>query len=195
MKYFNRIPSSSHIKQHGDGVKDVAFHVDDAKACYNACIERGAQSALEPVEINDENGSITHAAICTYGDTIHSFISHNDYNGPFLPGFVKSEFQGASVGLRFVDHVVGNVELGKMNQWVNFYADIMGFTPVSEAFKKNYDPEGLVELINTYLDSMTKIILKNCGTIDKYMGDCIMAFWNAPLDCSDHAPLIIDFKF
>ena len=65
--------------------------------------------------------------------------------------------------------------------------DICGFTPVSEHYKNNNDPEGLVELINRYLDRMTKIILKNGGTIDKYMGDCIMAFWNAPLDCPDHA--------
>ncbi len=119
---------SSHIKRHGDGVKDVAFHVDDAKACYNACIERGAQSALEPNDISDENGSVTQAAICTYGDTIHSFISHNDYDGVFLPGFVESNVKGNNVGLRFVDHIVGNVELGKMESWVNFYADIMGFT-------------------------------------------------------------------
>jgi len=119
---------SSHIKRHGDGVKDVAFHVDDAKACYNACIERGAQSALEPNDISDENGSVTQAAICTYGDTIHSFISHNDYDGIFLPGFVESNVKGNNVGLRFVDHIVGNVELGKMESWVNFYADIMGFT-------------------------------------------------------------------
>ena len=76
---------------------------------------------------------------------------------------------------------------GERKEMTFLFTDIMGFTPVSEAFKKNDDPEGLVELINTYLDSMTKIILKNGGTIDKYMGDCIMAFWNAPLDCSDHA--------
>ena len=76
---------------------------------------------------------------------------------------------------------------GERKEMTFLFTDIMGFTPVSEAFKKNDDPEGLVELINTYLDSMTKIILANGGTIDKYMGDCIMAFWNAPLDCSDHA--------
>ena len=76
---------------------------------------------------------------------------------------------------------------GERKEMTFLFTDIMGFTPVSEAFKKNDDPEGLVELINTYLDSMTKIIIKNGGTIDKYMGDCIMAFWNAPLDCSDHA--------
>jgi adenylate cyclase len=76
---------------------------------------------------------------------------------------------------------------GERKEMTFLFTDIMGFTPVSEAFKKNDDPEGLVDLINTYLDSMTKIILKNGGTIDKYMGDCIMAFWNAPLDCPDHA--------
>ncbi len=119
---------SSHIKKHGDGVKDIAFHVNDAAACYKACIERGAKSAAEPTELNDENGSVTHAAICTYGDTLHSFISHNDYSGPFLPGFVESNVKGDSVGLRFVDHIVGNVELGKMNHWADFYAKIMGFT-------------------------------------------------------------------
>jgi adenylate cyclase len=76
---------------------------------------------------------------------------------------------------------------GERKEMTFLFTDIMGFTPVSETFKKNDDPEGLVDLINTYLDSMTKIILHNDGTIDKYMGDCIMAFWNAPLDCPDHA--------
>tara|TARA_B100001123_G_C15270941_1_gene1010319 strand:- start:773 stop:1861 length:1089 start_codon:yes stop_codon:yes gene_type:complete len=148
---------SSHIKRHGDGVKDVAFHVDDAKACYSACIERGAQSALEPVEINDENGSITRAAICTYGDTIHSFISHNDYNGPFLPGFVESEIRGDPVGLRFVDHIVGNVELGKMNHWVDFYADIMGFTQI-QAFSDD-------DISTEYSALMSKVMESDNGRI------------------------------
>jgi adenylate cyclase len=76
---------------------------------------------------------------------------------------------------------------GERKEMTFLFTDIMGFTPVSEAFKKNDDPEGLVDLINTYLDGMTNIILKNGGTIDKYMGDCIMAFWNAPLDCPNHA--------
>jgi len=148
---------SSHIKQHGDGVKDVAFHVDDAKACYNACIERGAQSAAEPTELNDKNGSVTHAAICTYGDTIHSFISHNDYNGPFLPGFIESKVEGDSVGLRFVDHVVGNVELGKMNHWVNFYADIMGFTQL-----QHFSDE---EISTEYSALMSKVMESDNGRI------------------------------
>ncbi len=76
---------------------------------------------------------------------------------------------------------------GERKEMTFLFTDIMGFTPVSEVFKNKDDPEGLVDLINTYLDSMTKIILHNGGTIDKYMGDCIMAFWNAPLDCPNHA--------
>ena len=80
---------------------------------------------------------------------------------------------------------------GERKEMTFLFTDIMGFTPVSEAFKKNDDPEGLVDLINTYLDSMTKIILHNGGTIDKYMGDCIMAFWNAPLSCPNHADLAV----
>ena len=80
---------------------------------------------------------------------------------------------------------------GERKEMTFLFTDIMGFTPVSEVFKNNDDPEGLVELINTYLDKMTKIILANGGTIDKYMGDCIMAFWNAPLPCKNHAELAI----
>ena len=148
---------SSHIKQHGDGVKDIAFHVDDAKACYNACMERGAQSAAELTELNDENGSVTHAAICTSRDPIHSFISHNDYDGPFLPGFIESKIEGNSVGLRFVDHVVGNVELGKMDHWVNFYADIMGFTQL-----QHFSDD---EISTEYSALMSKVMESDNGRI------------------------------
>ena len=123
---------AEHIRKHGDGVKDIAFHVDDAEKCYEACIARGAKSAKEPETISDENGSITKASIFTYGETVHSFISHNDYNGPFLPGFVESKIEGNNVGLKFIDHIVGNVELGKMEHWVNFYADTMGFSQIQE---------------------------------------------------------------
>jgi len=123
---------AEHIRKHGDGVKDIAFHVDDATACYEACVARGAKSASEPETISDENGSITKASIFTYGETVHSFISHNDYDGPFLPGFVESKIKGNNVGLKFIDHIVGNVELGKMEHWVNFYADTMGFSQIQE---------------------------------------------------------------
>ena len=123
---------AEHIRKHGDGVKDIAFHVDDATACYEACVARGAKSAREPETVSDENGSITRASIFTYGETVHSFISHDDYNGPFLPGFIESKIEGNNVGLKFIDHIVGNVELGKMEYWVNFYADIMGFSQIQE---------------------------------------------------------------
>ena len=123
---------AEHIRKHGDGVKDIAFHVDDATACYEACVARGAKSAREPETVSDENGSITRASIFTYGETVHSFISHNDYNGPFLPGFIESKIEGNNVGLKFIDHIVGNVELGKMEFWVNFYAEIMGFSQIQE---------------------------------------------------------------
>ena len=123
---------AEHIRRHGDGVKDIAFHVDDAKACYEACIARGAKSAREPETLSDENGSVTKASIFTYGETLHSFISHDDYNGPFLPGFIEKKVEGEDVGLKYIDHIVGNVELGKMEHWVNFYADVMGFSQIQE---------------------------------------------------------------
>ena len=123
---------AEHIRRHGDGVKDIAFHVDDAKACYEACIARGAKSAREPETLSDENGSVTKASIFTYGETLHSFISHDDYNGPFLPGFIEKKVEGEDVGLKYIEHIVGNVELGKMEHWVNFYADVMGFSQIQE---------------------------------------------------------------
>ena len=123
---------AEHIRRHGDGVKDIAFHVDDAKACYEACIARGAKSASEPETLSDENGSVTKASIFTYGETLHSFISHDDYSGPFLPGFIEKKVEGEDVGLKYIDHIVGNVELGKMEHWVNFYADVMGFSQIQE---------------------------------------------------------------
>ena len=148
---------SEHIKNHGDGVKDIAFHVDDAKGCYDACIARGAKSAQKPETLSDKNGSVTKAAIYTYGETIHSFISHNDYNGPFLPGFQESKIDGDSVGLRFIDHVVGNVELGKMEHWVNFYADIMGFSQI-QAFTDE-------DIATEYSALMSKVMESDNGRI------------------------------
>jgi len=84
--------------------------------------------ASEPQTLSDELGSARHAAIHTYGDTLHSFISHDDYDGPFLPGYRAAEIAGESVGLRFLDHIVGNVELGKMDVWAGFYAGVLGFS-------------------------------------------------------------------
>ena len=148
---------SEHIQKHGDGVKDIAFHVDDAKSCYEACIARGAKSAHEPETISDDNGTITKASIFTYGETIHSFISYDDYDGPFLPGFIEQKIDEESVGLKFVDHIVGNVELGKMEYWVNFYADIMGFTQI-QAFSDD-------DISTEYSALMSKVMESDNGRI------------------------------
>ncbi len=125
-------PASDHLKMHGDGVKDIAFYVEDADHAFNEAVKRGANPITEPHDMADENGSVRHAAIATYGDTIHSFISYNtnnghNYNGVFLPGFVSQEVEGEGVGLMIVDHIVGNVELGQMNHWCDFYRDVLGF--------------------------------------------------------------------
>ena len=120
-------PASEHLKCHGDGVRDIAFHVDDADRAFDEAVRRGAQPAIEPRELRDEHGAVRHAAIHTYGDTIHSFISYRDYDGPFLPGFAARDVPGQEIGLLRVDHIVGNVELGRMNEWAEWYSKILGF--------------------------------------------------------------------
>jgi 4-hydroxyphenylpyruvate dioxygenase len=125
-------PGSEHIKQHGDGVHDIAFLVEDADKAFHEAVKRGARPVEQPHDHGDDNGVVRHASIATYGDTIHSFLSYNNnnghnYSGPFLPGFVANELAGEEVGIQLVDHIVGNVELGKMNEWCDFYRDVMGF--------------------------------------------------------------------
>ena len=120
---------AEHVHKHGDGVRDLALWVDDARDAYAKAIERGAQSVHEPRVLRDDEGEVVIAAIRTYGETIHSLVERRNYTGRFMPGFrtVSPHYQGVSVGLQYVDHCVGNVELGKMNHWVDFYADVMGF--------------------------------------------------------------------
>ena len=120
---------AQHIHRHGDGVRDLALWVDDARDAWSKAVERGAQSVHEPRVVKDDDGEIVVAAIRTYGDTIHSLVERRNYRGLFMPGFrkVSPQFNPQGVGLRYVDHCVGNVELGKMNVWVQFYADVMGF--------------------------------------------------------------------
>lgn len=120
---------SDHIRRHGDGVKVIALWVDDARKAYQETISRGAESVLEPTIFSDSNGVVVKAGIKTYGDTVHYFVERKDYNGVFLPGFEKweSEYEPIPTGLKYIDHMVGNVELGSMNKWANFYANVMGF--------------------------------------------------------------------
>ncbi len=124
-------PISEHIRKHGDGVKDIAFEVDDAIFCYEEALRRGAQSASDPVTLKDDNGEIIKASIKTYGETIHSFIERKNYNGVFMPGFIPAGDRAIKgikeTGLVAIDHIVGNVELGGMNKWAEFYRNVLGF--------------------------------------------------------------------
>jgi 4-hydroxyphenylpyruvate dioxygenase len=119
---------SRHVMQHGTGVRDVALRVPDAEEAWRTATKRGAVSVAEPSVSEDEHGKVIRAAIHAYGDTIHSLIQRDNYDGPFLPGFRSTGAQpDRSVGLVQVDHVVANVELGKMNELADYYAKIMGF--------------------------------------------------------------------
>ncbi|GAA4465549.1 4-hydroxyphenylpyruvate dioxygenase [Nemorincola caseinilytica] len=122
-------PISDHIKKHGDGIKVIALWVDDARRSYEEVMRRGAVSYLEPVVEKDEWGEVVRAGIHTYGDTVHLFVERKDYTGIFLPGYTewRSDHNSGHTGLKYIDHMVGNVELGSMNKWAEFYAKVMGF--------------------------------------------------------------------
>lgn len=120
-------PYSEHLKVHGDGVYDIAFLVSNADDTYTETLTRGAKSALEPYDLKDKKGSVRRAAVHTYGDTIHSMITKDDYEGLFLPGFEPEEKKGPNVGLTAIDHMVGNVEDGQMDTWVDWYQRVLGF--------------------------------------------------------------------
>jgi 4-hydroxyphenylpyruvate dioxygenase len=122
-------PIAAHVHRHGDGVRDYALAVDDARLAYDIAIARGAIAITPPTVHADAHGEVVIAAIGTYGDTIHSLVERRNYSGPFLPGFVPvtPRYQPPDVGLKYVDHCVGNVALGQMNRWVGYYADVMGF--------------------------------------------------------------------
>ncbi len=122
-------PIAAHVKRHGDGVKVLALWVDDAQKSYQETVLRGAEPSAEPQSLKDDFGEVIIASIKTYGETIHTFVERKNYHGPFLPGFkaMKGSFASKPIGLRYVDHCVGNVELGQMNRWVDFYEKVMGF--------------------------------------------------------------------
>ncbi len=119
----------NHVHKHGDGVKVLALWVDDATQSFQETIVRGAEAVHEPRTLKDEFGEVVVSSIQTYGETIHTFVERKNYKGTFLPGYkpVKNKFKSAPLGLKHVDHCVGNVELGHMNKWVKFYEDVMGF--------------------------------------------------------------------
>ncbi len=122
-------PINDHLKKHGDGVKVVALWVEDATSAYEETTKRGARSFMEPTVEKDEFGEVVRSGIYTYGETVHIFVERKNYNGIFLPGYKewKSDYNPEPVGLKYIDHMVGNVGWNEMNTWVKFYEDVMGF--------------------------------------------------------------------
>jgi 4-hydroxyphenylpyruvate dioxygenase len=123
-------PITEHVRVHGDGVRDVALWVDDAESAWRETTKRGAKSVREPETLSDGDGEVRLSAIAAYGDTIHTFVERRNYRGTFLPGFQAVEAEdriSRPVGLKYIDHMVGNVGWGEMERWVEFYRDVMGF--------------------------------------------------------------------
>lgn len=150
---------SQHIAKHGDGVKVIALWVDDARKSFEETTKRGAEIYMEPTVVKDENGEIAKAGIKTYGDTVHMFIERKNYKGVFMPGFEKweSEYNPTPTGLRYIDHMVGNVELGEMNKWSTFYRDVMGFANLVSFDDKDISTE--------YTALMSKVMTNGNGRI------------------------------
>jgi 4-hydroxyphenylpyruvate dioxygenase len=159
--YIDDSPISDHVRKHGDGVFDVAFEVDDAAKAFEETVKRGAAPFLEPLKIQDENGYIVKSSIRTFGDTIHSFIERKNYAGNFMPGFDDAGNKALKgikdTGLKSVDHMVGNVELGKMLHWVEFYSKTMGFNQLLSFDDKDISTE--------YTALMSKVMQNSTGKI------------------------------
>lgn len=152
---------ADHVRLHGDSVKDVAFRVENAAQAYREATSRGARGVRAPETRRDEYGVVTLASIATYGDTIHTFVERQDYRGPFLPGFHESApaapRRTRPAGLAGIDHVVGNVELGKMNEWVGFYEKVLGFTQLIHFDDRQISTE--------YSALMSKVMQNGSGRI------------------------------
>ncbi len=132
---------AAHHMLHGDGVKVIALGVDDVESAWRETTKRGAKSAWAPREEADEFGLYRTSAIYTYGETLHVFVDRNDYNGPFAPTYKPLNLPHESTGLVAIDHIVGNVQLGKMNHWVNYYHHVMGFRQLMHFDDKDISTE------------------------------------------------------
>ncbi len=152
-------PISEHVRKHGDGVKVMALWVDDAEKSFYETVNRGATPAAPPRTLKDEHGEIVIASIHTYGETLHTFVERKNYKGAFMPGYEprQSNIPIAPIGLLHVDHCVGNVELGAMNQWVKFYEDVMGFKLLM-----TFDDE---DISTEYSALMSKVVSNGNGYI------------------------------
>jgi 4-hydroxyphenylpyruvate dioxygenase len=152
-------PVNRHIEQHGDGVKVVALWVDDAAKSWHETTSRGAVSCMEPLVTEDEHGKVVLSGICTYGETQHIFVERSAYSGPFLPGYRawNPAFRAEPVGLRYIDHMVGNVGWNEMNKWVEFYAKVMGFAQLVSFDDKDISTD--------YTALMSKVMSNGNGRI------------------------------
>lgn len=150
-------PMADKIAFHGDFVQDIAFEVDDVDWAWKAATGRGAESWAEPKWIEDDGGKVRVAGIKIYGDTIHSLINRDGYNGHFLPGFRPENEPGDGIGIIEVDHCVGNVELGKMNVWVKWYEDVLGFTNMISFDDKDISTD--------YTSLMSKVMASGNGRV------------------------------
>ncbi|GHF45553.1 4-hydroxyphenylpyruvate dioxygenase [Streptomyces morookaense] len=176
---------AAHVAEHGDGVVDLAIEVPDARAAYAYALEHGATGLQEPQEIKDEHGTVVLASIATYGKTRHTLVERADYSGPYLPGFVAAEPIVEPGPRRFqaIDHCVGNVELGKMDEWVSFYNNVMGFTNMKEFVGDDIATEYSALMSKVVADGTRKVkfplnepaIAKKKSQIDEYL-----EFYNGP---------------
>jgi 4-hydroxyphenylpyruvate dioxygenase len=171
---------AEHVAEHGDGVVDLAIEVPDARAAYAYAVEHGATGITEPYELKDENGTVVLAAIATYGKTRHTLVERSGYDGPYLPGFVSAKpivEPPAKRTFQAIDHCVGNVELGKMNDWVGFYNKVMGFTNMKEFVGDDIATEYSALMSKVVADGTLKVkfpinepaIAKKKSQIDEYL--------------------------
>ena len=156
------IPDSTvgeHVKEHGDGVKVVALWVDDARKSFEETTKRGAKPYMQPTVQSDEHGEVVISGIHIYGETVHLFVERKNYHGVFLPGYEKWEpdYRPTDVGLKYVDHMVGNVGWGQMNTWIDFYANVMGFKQLISFDDKDISTE--------YTALMSKVMSNSNGYI------------------------------
>ncbi|MGW7006939.1 4-hydroxyphenylpyruvate dioxygenase [Streptomyces sp. NPDC054933] len=170
---------AGHVAAHGDGVVDLAIEVPDARAAYEHAVAQGATGLEEPYELKDEHGTVVLAAIATYGETRHTLVERTGYEGPYLPGFVAAKPMVEPGARRFqaIDHCVGNVELGKMDEWVAFYNKVMGFTNMKEFVGDDIATEYSALMSKVVADGTRKVkfplnepaIAKKKSQIDEYL--------------------------
>lgn len=195
---------SDHVAAHGDGVIDLAIEVPDARAAYAYAVEHGARGLTEPHEVKDEHGTVVLAAIATYGKTRHTLVERSGYDGPYLPGYVAAApivEPPAKRTFQAIDHCVGNVELGRMNEWVGFYNEVMGFTNMKEFVGDDIATEYSALMSKVVADGTLKVkfpinepaIAKKKSQIDEYLefygGAGVQHIALATNDIVRHGPL------